>query len=568
MKTLSLLLLLLLLLFSSILAVALANQDVSSVMQLQAASFLWDTTVDNNKQTNRNDDGNTRLIVHVPFQYYKEQGEDHEVARWGGANVGWSGTLAEFVYYYDKPLCHHVEWNDTTFPFHPNTTKDGIITPFILMAPPGPCSPVLWARRAQFVGAAALMIVDNVCPCDDQACPGYSAETCRQAGKPVLIDDGTAGDVSIPVWLVPKTIGQALVDTAVKDNQPILVEFAWGLPAVEDDNDKTHQAHNKTVKYELWTAAANDPQLTASNVQELRQLVKALPDHLLLQPKFRLLDGIRFHCPQFKDASPSPCDHLCTNGGRYCAMQGKNLTGHTVVKETLRRLCIWNHYPPSDYWDYWVHHTTVCKEPHLYGDEDCIKQGLHEANMDPKIITDCMDESGNVDQDMTNAWLKGMIEEQQVSGAVKLPSIIHADTHSPLDHGASAHSLFESVCYHFYWKAKSTNMHWEDIPKLCETCFECTNLMGCLEHNECVPMDHHDSGSGGKGGSKGQGHHEDWERRRNRRRRRFRFFVFLLVAGLGGYGYYYYQQQQRNMYAGGTGGGLLGSYLQLSGTDN
>ena len=519
------------------------------------------------------------MVIHIPFKYHKREGEDHEVARWGGANVPWSGTLAEFVYYYDKPLCTAIPWsNGTGFPFYPNK-KEGSdnngksIRPFILMAPPGPCSPVNWARHAQFAGAAALMVVDNVCQCNDDECvQKYTATDCRFAGQPVLVNDGTAGDVTIPVWLVPKLVGQNLIASVTKDNQPVLVEYAWGLPVTnETEKAAAEKKQNKTVTYHLWTAAAHDPQLTEDNVQELRTVVRALPDHLLLVPKFRLLDGTHFNCPQFTDASTSPCDHLCTNGGRYCAIHQVDLSGQPIVKETLRRLCIWKHYAPTNYWDYWVHHATVCKKPHLYADEDCINQGLHEANMDPSIINDCMKGSGDVEENTSNALLETMIEEQEVSGVVKLPAIAHGDTLEQLDHGASAHSLFESVCLHFYWRAKSTNLHWEDIPKVCETCGECPNLIGCLEAGKCVGFDHHDGGSNdnhNKGGgkdkpSKGKGNSS------HRGRRRFwRFFWFLVIVGLCGYGYYYYQQQQRDMYGGGTGGGLLGSYLQLSGNEN
>jgi hypothetical protein len=502
----------------------------------------------------------TRLVIHIPFDLHHKEGETHEVARWGSNNIGWSGSLAEFVYYYDRPLCHHVAWNDTTFPFYPKpAANEKSIRPYILMAPPGDCSPVIWARRAQLVGAAALMIADNVCACSDANCTAqYGSADCRSS--PVLVNDGTAGDVTIPVLLVSKTVGEALKKSVTTNNQPVLVEYAWGLPYT-NSTDPDDLEENKMVHYNLWTAAAHDPQLTATNVQDLQKVVKVLEGKLKLEPKFRLLDGSHFHCHQYTNTATSPCDHLCTNGGRYCAVHQWNLSGHAVVKETLRRLCIWKHYDEKFYWDYWVHHTTVCNSAHMYADADCIQQGLKQANVDPEIIDVCMTESGDVETDSTNVLLQAMLDEQQVSGVVKLPAIAHQETKAVLDHGASASTLFESVCFHYYWQAKSTNLHWDKIPEICGTCATCTNMMGCLEAGKCVGFDHHsgDDGGGGKqpaSGSSGQS--------KRRGRRRWRFFWFVAIVGSCGYGYYYYQQQQRGMY---SGGGLLSGYLQLSEND-
>jgi hypothetical protein len=319
----------------------------------------------------------------------------------------------------------------------------------------------------------------------------------------------------------------------------------------------------------LWTAAAHDPQLTSVNVQELQQVVKAFHGNLVLAPKFRLLDGTQFNCPQFTDESTSPCDHLCTNAGRYCAVHQPNLSGHAVVREALRRLCIWKHYDQTAYWDYWSHHASVCSTPHLYADEDCVNQGLHQANIEPNTINDCMKESGDVDSDVSNALLQGMVEEQHFSGVVKLPAITHANSLKELDHGASAHSLFESVCMHYYWRSKDTNLHWEEIPTVCETCFDCPNLIGCLDQGKCVAFDHHSANHDGDNSPPKGGGNSSHHRVQRRRRRRWHFLLFLLVVALAAYGYKYYQQQQSNMYrGGGVGGGLLGSYLQLSGGDD
>ena len=76
---------------------------VDPMVQEKAVNVATDGTTQlwNNHANNQTD---TRMVIHIPFKYHNKAGEDHEVARWGGANTGWYGTLAEFVYYYDRPL--------------------------------------------------------------------------------------------------------------------------------------------------------------------------------------------------------------------------------------------------------------------------------------------------------------------------------------------------------------------------------------------------------------------------------------------------------------------------------
>jgi hypothetical protein len=276
--------------------------------------------------------------------------------------------------------------------------------------------------------------------------------------------------------------------------------------------------------------------LTYSN---MRTVAVALQEQAHLSPRFSLIQGSQFQCNEQKD-NDGPCDHLCTNHGRYCAIHARELSGHAIVTETLRRLCIWKHYgeavkgsddnvvDPVVWWDYVIYHRTNCYGPHEYADEDCLAKAYKHAKIKKDLMDECMTDSGGLDDDNINTLLEDMITEQDRSGVVALPALqVHRQV---LDH-TSSYGLFESICRHF-WTSNSAS-----VPEMCETCGACPNVIGCLEKGKCVPFskdehEHHSSGNGDKKSKKSKGGH-GWT-----------VFWLLSIAAMGGGGWYYYKQQQ------------------------
>ena len=333
----------------------------------------------------------SRVMLHIPFNLHNPEGEEHVQAEFGFQQS--SGSISTYVYFIDSPLCNAFVYNRTqVYPLH----TEGLKTPFILLANGANCSAVTKARHAQLAGASALVIADEHCRCSDKNCTDKFGPEC-QSLDPVLVNDGSGSDVSIPSFLLFKTVAES-VKEQLKDNQTVLMELTWGL---EEDVESSSQP----VKYHLWTTA-HDPILDIETYVNLRTVAAAFKDKAIFAPRFSLLNGSRFRCTEEADTN-GPCDHLCTNHGRYCAVHARELSGNAIVKETLRRLCVWKHYgdPPNNnpmvYWDYVIFHRSNCFASTQYADPKCLAKSFAHAKIEEKVIDQCMSDAGDLDQDVS-----------------------------------------------------------------------------------------------------------------------------------------------------------------------
>jgi hypothetical protein len=468
----------------------------------------------------------SRVTVHIPFNLHTPGGEEHVQAEFGFQQS--SGSISTYVYFIDRPLCHEIVFSNTTqiYPFH----TGGLKYPFILLADGSNCSAVAKARHAQLAGASALVIADEQCRCSDNNCTDKFGPEC-QPSDPVLVNDGSGSDVSIPSFLLFKAAAES-VKEQLKKNQTVLMELTWGL---KEDVESTSQP----VYYHLWTTA-HDPILDIETYVNLRTVAAAFKDTAHFSPRFSLLNGSRFQCNEEADTR-GPCDHLCTNHGRYCAVHARELSGYAIVRESLRRLCIWNRYgdPPNNnpivYWDYVIFHLENCYEPTQYADPGCLQKSFAHAKIDEKEIDQCMSDTGDLDEDVPNTLLDDMLVKQERSGVVSLPAI--TVNQKVLDH-TSSYSLFETICMHF-WLSGSPS-----VPDVCETCGSCPNKIECLEHGHCVPFSHKSAQQKKK--------HRGWTRP----------FLFFFVLLIGGGVWYCYKQREEFHYR----AGLVTGYMQLRGS--
>lgn len=194
----------------------------------------------------------SRVNVHIPFNIHQVHGYPHVQANFGFQHR--SGSISEYVYafYQNENLCSPVSFNHTSAAV-PNHTE-GLKPPFILMVKSGVCSAVTKARYAQQLGAAALVIADPHCQCGDTNCTAaFPNDTCIDH-DPILVDDGSGADVSIPTFLIFKGLAHSLHQTLMA-NQPVLMDLKWGLHPEygADSNDLP-------LYVSLWTSA-HDPYL-------------------------------------------------------------------------------------------------------------------------------------------------------------------------------------------------------------------------------------------------------------------------------------------------------------------
>jgi hypothetical protein len=148
-----------------------------------------------------------------------------------------------------------------------------------------------------------VIIADNACLCTDQACITASGSTLCESTEPIMADDGSGADISIPSFLMFKVDADKVKDELMA-NHPVQIEMSWKLP--NPDN---------RVEYDLWTVP-KDP-ASQDFLTTFKPLAVALGDRAYFTPHQYIYDGVRSHC-QGNDGE-NFCYNLCTNNGRYCA---------------------------------------------------------------------------------------------------------------------------------------------------------------------------------------------------------------------------------------------------------
>ena len=152
-----------------------------------------------------------------------------------------------------------------------------------------------------------------------------------------MADDGSGNDISIPSFLMFKQDAD-LVKAEMMANHAVRIEMSWSLPSPDD-----------RVEYELWTTPTDI--ISRDFIRTFKEAAVALGSRAYFTPQMYIYDGIRSGCQGFD--GENECYNLCTNNGRYCATDPDNdldngISGADVVEESLRRMCIWQHYGEDD----------------------------------------------------------------------------------------------------------------------------------------------------------------------------------------------------------------------------
>mmetsp|Transcript_20914 Transcript_20914/g.31520 ORF Transcript_20914/g.31520 Transcript_20914/m.31520 type:complete len:518 (+) Transcript_20914:115-1668(+) len=411
------------------------------------------------------DNVSSRLMVHIPHSLFKEEGYDHREALFGVPPYG--GSIATNVYYADDELCDSDVDTHKGYPSR-ETGKNGKMepwpSPFILMVDRGGCTFVKKVRNAQRAGAAGVIIADNTCLCSDTKCIEESGLQICETSEPIMADDGSGSDISIPSFLMFKVDADA-IKKELKNDKPVQLEMAWSLPTPDD-----------RVEYDLWTVPTDS--VSRDFLENFKDVAVALGQSAYFTPHMYIYDGVRSHC-QGSDGQ-NMCYSLCTNNGRYCATDPDNdlekgISGSDVVKESLRRLCIWKHYGDVDgvgsvWWDYVVEFMSRCNNPDYFMNEDCVKDVYKHSKVDGAAIDRCMKDSGGLTSDTTNAFLELEISAQTERGVVVLPT---AFVNTAAIRGAlTVNNVFDAICAGF---AEGTS------PKICRQCQKCGDPGECAK---------------------------------------------------------------------------------------
>ena len=409
------------------------------------------------------------------------------------------------------------------------------------MADRGSCSFVQKARNAQHAGAAGLLIADNLCLCSDLECQkevdenGATTFGDCETTEPIMADDGSGGDVTIPAFLLFKVDAKLIIEE-VKRDSPVQVEMSWDVP------------HPDTkVQYELWTVPSEE--VSKDFQKNWKDAAVKMGNKLYFSPRQYIYDGIKSRC-QTGDHQ-NICFNLCTNNGRYCATDPDNdlehgITGAQVVKESLRRICVWKHYGQENgvgttYWDYIHQFLDRCDSDDFFANEDCVKDAMKHAKIDYKRINQCMDDSGGLIGDKKNNLLELEIDAAGRRGVVVLPTMFVNS--APLRGALTSNNVFGAVCAGFTEGSK---------PAICDTCSMCNDVMQCVRKGSCKSGSGRGGGNGGGGGGVSS--------------KTFGMTILVMCALFGTAGYLHWRRSREEMRD--QVRGILAEYMPLEGGEN
>lgn len=351
--------------------------------------------------------------------------------------------------------------------------------------------------------------------------------TC-ESQEPIMADDGSGADISIPSMLMFKRDAD-LVKEEVKNNRPVQMEMAWSLPTPDD-----------RVEYDLWTTPAD--KVSKDFLKTFKKIAVGLGEKAYFTPHMYIYDGVRSNCQG--NANDSFCYNLCTNNGRYCATDPDNdlengISGADVVTESLRRLCIWNNYGDVDgigkeWWDYVSEFIDRCSESDYFTDDACIKDVYKHSNVNGDLIERCMNDSGGVKGDVSNSKLESELNSQEQRGVVVIPT---AFVNSAAIRGAlTTSNVFTAICSGY---SEGTT------PTICNKCSACPDVVGCVEKGRCSGSSSSSSSSNDAGVST----------------HTFAMSMLLVIAVFSGLGVWHYKKTREEMRD--QVRGILAEYMPL-----
>mmetsp|Transcript_6355 Transcript_6355/g.9659 ORF Transcript_6355/g.9659 Transcript_6355/m.9659 type:complete len:537 (+) Transcript_6355:2-1612(+) len=413
----------------------------------------------------------SRLQVQLPQELHGGQnGYDHREALFGLPPYG--GSIQQNVYYADSTMCDtNTDYSRGGFPTRDNDESGSMApwkSPFILMIDRGDCTFVKKVRNAQKSGAAAVLIADSTCLCDagDACTPDVEGEEC-ESKEPIMADDGSGSDITIPSFLMFKQDSDP-IKKYLKGDGIVRMEMAWALPRPDS-----------TVEYELWTTPKDA--ISKPIQQNFREVAVALGTHAKFTPHMYIYDGIFAGCqsPDGKDQ----CYNLCTNEGRYCATDpdddlDKGLSGADVVTESLRRACIWSEYGKDGiglpWWDYVDEFYFRCDTEEFFRNEDCIKDAMKHASVEWNKVQSCMDDAGGLEGNVINKVLENELAARTTTGVVILPSFYVNS--APLRGALTTNEVFEAICAGYAAGSE---------PEVCMKCNKCDSVEKCVSIGHC-----------------------------------------------------------------------------------
>jgi hypothetical protein len=375
------------------------------------------------------------------------------------------------VYYANASLCESNVDAYRGYPERPIDEDTGKMRPweppYILLVDRGGCTFVKKVRNAQRAGAAAVLIADNMCLCSYPECqPDKEGEAC-EVEEPIMADDGSGSDISIPAFLLFKQDADPIRD-ALMSNTQVRVEMSFSMPSPDG-----------RVEYDLWTTPTDS--ISRPIEQNFKEAAVALGDKALFTPHMYIYDGIKAGCDQ---NGVDECYNLCTNAGRYCAIDpdedlDSGISGADVIRESLRRLCVWSLAGSdgigSKYWNYIKEFNARCysdpiDKPEMFMDAACVSGALSQAGVKESDVNRCMDDSGGLEGNVKNSLLDKELQAKDAAGIILIPTLFV--NQAPVRGSLSFATAFKAICAGYAGGLE---------PAVCKQCSDCLDEAKCVQ---------------------------------------------------------------------------------------
>ncbi|XP_042477336.1 vacuolar-sorting receptor 6 [Macadamia integrifolia] len=309
---------------------------------------------------------------------------DGSIGNFGIPNYG--GTLMGSVVYPGKGSNGCSSFKDDS-PFKTRSSR-----PTILLLDRGECYFALKVWHAQKVGAAAVLVADNI---EEPLITMDSPEENIDTG-------GYIEKISIPSALISLSFANSL-KKALQNNEEVVVKLDWteSMPHPDD-----------RVEYEFWTNSNDE---CGVRCDEQMNFVKNFKGHAQILEKggYTLFTPryITWYCPEAFILS-NQCKSQCINHGRYCAPDpeqdfAKGYDGRDVVFENLRQLCVHRVANESNrswvWWDYVTDFHVRCSMKGKRYSKECAEDVMKSLDLPIEKIDKCM---GDPEADVENEVLK------------------------------------------------------------------------------------------------------------------------------------------------------------------
>jgi len=501
----------------------------------------------------------TYLNFHIPTSLHHNSTYPHVISSFGRLGHGAVGSLTlpvKRLRVNDQTLCEDNLQQRVVIDQLGLPIDEG--APFIMMVERGGCTFVKKVRTAQHLGAAAVLIGDthdhlpnvegDILFLDGDSDPHPKPDDNNHSvheNEYRLPNDGSGGDIAIPSVMISSSDYKAMTDIIKQHNNTglLVAEIAWHTPK-----------YDNRVVMDIWSSPIDYhvKEFMASNFSAIARTFDLNEMHgnshhndeynekmnlLLFQEQPILLDGKSIGCLGKSDIPDQPCYRLCTNGGRYCHASKHYTDGRDIVKESLRRLCIREHYKsPKYYWDYIDHFSSTCWHADDFANEKCVKDAYTKSNIDPDKINTCMKDSGDTSENVENAQLENSLTLQKKQGIYQSPTVMINHEHSAIVSwlGLTQRNVLIALCETFNYGEK---------PHVCYACMQCGDPVACAKRSpmKCMVGDGEEKED--PNAHKEEKHHEKHGKKHGKGHKVFRwFFGLFLVGGVTG-GYVYYKKK-------------------------